>query len=105
MAENNSGAPKAKRKQRGPGKPWAPGQSGNPGGRPKVAAELKELARQHGPEAIQKLVDLMRAADKQEVQARAAEALLDRGYGKATQSIAGEYGEGPIEFVIRDLGK
>ena len=34
------------------GKPFKKGQSGNPGGRPKVIAELKELAKEHTVEAI-----------------------------------------------------
>ena len=35
------------------GKPFKKGQSGNPGGRPKVAAEVKELAREHTGKAIE----------------------------------------------------
>ena len=35
------------------------GQSGNPGGRPKVVAEVKELARKHTVKAIETLVSIM----------------------------------------------
>lgn len=62
------------------------GQSGNPGGRPKEDAEVKALARVSGPEAVQKLVELMRGDDRRTALA-AAQALLDRGYGKPGQSI------------------
>ena len=41
------------------GKPFKKGQSGNPGGRPKVIAEVKELARAHTGEAIGTLVSIM----------------------------------------------
>ena len=41
------------------GKPFKKGQSGNPGGRPKVIAEVKELARAHTGEAIETLVSIM----------------------------------------------
>ncbi len=46
------------------GRPWAPGQSGNPSGRPKTAPVIQELARPHAPEAMETLVRLMRGADK-----------------------------------------
>ena len=39
--------------------PFKKGQSGNPGGRPKVVAEVKELARAHTGEAIKTLVSIM----------------------------------------------
>ena len=41
------------------GRPFKKGQSGNPGGRPKVIAEVKELARAHTGEAIETLVSIM----------------------------------------------
>jgi Family of unknown function (DUF5681) len=73
------------------GKPFQKGKSGNPGGRPKVVAEVKELARAHTAEAIQTLVAIMtnsKAAPAARVSA--ANALLDRGYGKPPQHITGE---------------
>ena len=60
------------------GKPFKKGQSGNPGGRPKVIAEVKELARAHTGEAIETLVSIM-TNPKSAPAARvsAANALLD----------------------------
>jgi uncharacterized protein DUF5681 len=73
------------------GKPFKKGQSGNPGGRPKVVAEIKELARAHTGKAIETLVSIMdnpKAAPAAGVSA--ANALLDRGYGKPPHHITGE---------------
>ena len=65
--------------------PFKKGQSGNPGGRPKEAAEVKELAREHGPAAIAKLAEHLNGDDGRLAQS-AAVALLDRGYGKPAQT-------------------
>ena len=62
---------------------FAPGQSGNPGGRPKDEHRVAELARSHTLEAIDTLVELMRDGKDERMRGTAAQALLDRGWGKA----------------------
>ena len=62
---------------------FAPGQSGNPGGRPKDHHRVAELARSYTVEAIDTLVELMRGGKDERVRGTAAQALLDRGWGKA----------------------
>ena len=61
---------------------WAKGQSGNPGGRPRLPAGYLEAIREAVPQAIETLVALM-ADDKASATARvrAAEAILARAYG------------------------
>lgn len=73
----------------GKGRPFQKGVSGNPGGRPKVLGDVQELARQKSPEAIETLSNIMRD-EKAAPAARvaAANALLDRGFGKPTQPIS-----------------
>jgi hypothetical protein len=61
---------------------WKPGESGNPGGRPKEVKELKALAREHTPEALQELIRLATGAKREETRLGAIRELLDRGYGK-----------------------
>jgi hypothetical protein len=71
------------------------GVSGNPGGRPTAAIEVRELAREHGPEAIARLLMWMRGGDAQSSIA-AAKILLDRGYGKSIQHVAGNVSGGAL---------
>lgn len=74
---------------RGRGRPFRKGVSGNPGGRPRVVREVRDLAQSYTEDAVGTLVKIMRDR-KQPAGARvsAAEALLDRGYGRAPQAIA-----------------
>lgn len=59
-------------------KSWKPGQSGNPGGRPKgIAAK----AREHTDKALEVLVEGMADEDPR-VRVSAAKEVLDRGWGK-----------------------
>jgi hypothetical protein len=62
---------------------FLPGISGNPGGRPPEVGNVRELAREYTEEAIETLVDLMRHARSDAARGAAAQALLDRGYGKS----------------------
>ena len=59
------------------------GHTGNAGGRPKDEHRVAELARTYTTEAIDTLVYLMRNAKDDRVRGTAAQALLDRGWGKA----------------------
>lgn len=58
------------------------GHSGNPSGRPKDEFKIAELARSYSAEAIDTLVDLMRNGKDERIRGTAAQALLDRGWGK-----------------------
>ena len=48
---------------------------------------IDELARAHAPRAIELLADTMESAVEDRDRIRAAEAILDRGYGKPSQAI------------------
>jgi hypothetical protein len=72
------------------GRPFAKGQSGNPGGRPKRVKELVELARAETLPTLKKIVWLRDNADDQRVQLAAARELFDRAWGRPTQPLAGD---------------
>ena len=80
---------------------FAPGSSGNPGGRPKDEARVAELARSYTSEAIDTLVDLMRNGRDERVRGTAAQALLDRGWGKPKVEVVNDSGGGYLE-ALRD---
>jgi uncharacterized protein (UPF0147 family) len=80
--------------------PWVKGQSGNPGGRPKEVADIRQLARQRGKEAIDTLYEIMRDKNAPaNARQSAAVALLDRGYGRPEQSFSGALG---VSYDISD---
>ena len=78
------------------------GRSGNPGGRPKEVAEVRDLARRSTPAAIEALENIMnQATAPASARVAAAEALLNRAWGRPTQPVSGDEDAGPVEFVIR----
>jgi hypothetical protein len=59
------------------------GQSGNPGGRPKIFTEVKQAAREHTEAAIAALVGVVNNEEAPAAaRVAAANAILDRGWGK-----------------------
>ena len=95
MAENSDTS--ASERRRGPGRPFPRGVSGNPGGRPRAALDVQELARQHTPDAIAALVAAL-ASPRERVSA--AVALLDRGWGKPAQHIGGDAEAPPVSITF-----
>ena len=79
---------------------FAAGQSGNPGGRPKDEHRFAELARSYTVEAIDTLVELMRDGKDKRIRGTAAQALRDRGWGKAKAEVVAS-AEGSYLDVLR----
>lgn len=89
------------------GKAFAPGKSGNPGGRPRLPEDIKhvrELARQYTERAVETLVTVM-GNGSPPAKVAAANALLDRGWGKPEQAIVGpgESGEHLFRAIERRI--
>ena len=85
----NPGKPKPKpgneRDERGR---FVKGSTGGGGGRPKMPEDLKKAFRSHSEEACKILVGIMNDKDARNAdRIKAAEIILDRGYGKPTQAV------------------
>ena len=80
-------------------RPWKPGQSGNPKGRPKKLVDIAALASEHGPKCVAVVVELLDDPDSR-IRLAAAVALLERGFGKPVQPLAGDP-DNPLQWVIR----
>lgn len=61
----------------------------------KATAEVRTLAREHGPAAIQELARLAKEAQSEQARISACSALLDRAYGRSQASQ-------PIELDLPD---
>lgn len=78
---------KTARRRKPPGRPWKKGQSGNPSGRPRMDAELRDAAREYTQDALNVLVKGLKN-NSAAVKIKCAQELLDRGWGKPRQSVA-----------------
>jgi len=65
---------------------FQPGQSGNPGGRPRLPDELKARLRDLSDQAVDTLEAALRSDDDR-IRVAAAAQILDRAYGKAVTPV------------------
>lgn len=77
--------PKKRPGESGAGTPWQKGQSGNPGGRPKLPDWMKE----RGPKALAYIADVADGTEPAEpdLRLKAAHIIVERYYGKAPQAV------------------
>jgi len=68
----------------------------------KAPADLRSLARAHTELSIQTLAGIARNSTSDQARVSAAQALLDRGWGKALQPHVGE-GGGNIQVIVRQI--
>jgi hypothetical protein len=83
---------------------FKPGQSGNPGGRPPKTEEqrtLETMCRERTPEALATVLTIMGAGENERNRLSAAQFVIERGWGKAVQSLehSGKDG-GPIQSKV-----
>jgi hypothetical protein len=85
------------------GRPFQKGVSGNPAGRSKDTHTISQLAKAYTEQAIEKLAEIMRTGKTEQAQVRAAEALLDRGWGRPAQQVGGIEGGEPIQIYLKNF--
>lgn len=84
MAEKS---PTSAKPRRGPGRPFKPGQSGNPGGRPRIWPAFREQCAAAAQEALAVVLRILRDRDVPPGdRLRAASFLVDRGFGRPPQA-------------------
>ncbi len=92
MAQNSKTSASTPKK-RGRGKPFAQGVSGNPGGRPRLPAEMRERALAYSSDMLDVLAAIATDSSKPAAaRVSAASAILDRAHGKPTATVLASVG-------------
>lgn len=76
-----------------------PGAGRPAGAKTKSGKELREAARQYTVQALEVLRDIALSGESEAARVSAANALLDRGYGKPSTVLAGDEDGGPMQLV------
>jgi len=66
------------------------GQSGNPGGKPKMSEGLTKILKKGADEALLQVIKLSQKAQSDKIKLAACQYLIDRQYGKAVQPIGND---------------
>jgi hypothetical protein len=81
-------------------KPGGPKTGGRQKGSPnKTTSTLRDMARQYTAVSLKALSDIVINGESEAARVSAANALLDRGYGKPTTVIGGDEDGGPARFI------
>ncbi len=81
-------AEKSSKTARPVGKPFAKGTTGNPGGRPKRTEQELDLiaaCKAKTPQALDTMVEIMQNGEVEKNRLAAAQAIIERAYGKPVQ--------------------
>jgi hypothetical protein len=90
------------KRRRGPGRPFKPGESGNPRGQKPSDPELQALAREYSVPALRKIIAIMESpASEPETVMKAAQLIIERGYGKAPVVIEQRHYEAMTEHELK----
>lgn len=82
------------------GKPFKPGQSGNPGGRPVIPADVVEASRALTGTALATLEEICISGVDESARIKAAVALLDRAWGKPVEHATVSDDRAPLEDAV-----
>lgn len=88
-------------------KPGSPKTGGRKAGTPnKATASIRDAAREYSVQALQTLVDVALRGESEAARVAAANAILDRGYGKPSTVLSGDEDGGPVQLAhaIRLIG-
>lgn len=102
MLTPKQGAKPAIRQKQANAGAFSKGTSGNPTGRPKkteAEATLEQMCKAKTPEALQTILEIMAEGESHKVKLSAAQYVIDRGWGKAAQSVTLEGGKTPLQFL------
>lgn len=88
---------KSAKKRRG--KPWAPGQSGNPSGRAKLEPELKATCRALTSKVVERLRSIVESGEDKDATA-AGKLILAYAWGHPTQPISGDADRPPVSLSL-----
>jgi hypothetical protein len=83
-------------------RPFKPGQSGNPSGRPKKTPEELDLiaaCKEKTPQALSVIENVMVSGEQEKNRLIAAQYIIDRAYGKATQNVQAD-GDFRFEVIL-----
>jgi hypothetical protein len=84
--------------QRTPAGHWTKGTSGNPGGRPRVAADVRAALEALTPRAVEVLAALL-GSDDERIRLRAAETVLNRTMPPVVADVAADDAVDTVDFV------